>query len=63
MTSDEFDRILTALRHANTITVNGFGSMVQLRAVIEILHSNLHHEDKALYDFDWKTMSFRKKST
>lgn len=62
MTADEFDRILTALRHANTVNLEGYGRMVSLRGVIEILHSNLHHEDKALYEFDWEKHTFRKKN-
>jgi hypothetical protein len=61
VTADEFDRILTSLRHVSTVTVLPLGNMVPLRAVIEILHSNLHHEDKALYEFDWATNSFKKK--
>lgn len=62
MTTDEFDRIFTALRYVTTVSVIPFGNMVPLRAVLEILHSNLHHEDKGLYEFDWTTNSFRKRS-
>lgn len=62
MTADEFDRILVSLKHTNTLNVNGYGPMIQLRAVVEILHSNLHHEDKSLYEFDWNTNSFKKKT-
>lgn len=61
MTADEFDRIWTSLKHLAGIHLNGSGYMVPIRAVVEIIHSNLHPEDKSSYTFDWNTYSIGKK--
>lgn len=61
MTTDEFDRILTSLRHTTTLNVDKYGYMVTLRAVVEILHSQLNYEDKGLYSFDFNNNLFKKK--
>lgn len=61
MTTDEFDRILTSLRHTQMLNIIPMGYMLPYRAVIEILHSNLHPEDKSNYEFDWSQYGVRKK--
>lgn len=61
MTTDEFDRILTALKYTSNLNIIPIGIMIPYRAVVEILHSNLHPEDKTRYAFDWTTNQIHKK--
>jgi hypothetical protein len=61
MTTDEFDRILTSLKHTGGMNIIPLGVVIPYRAVIEILHSNLHPEDKTRYVFDWTKNEVRKK--
>lgn len=48
MTSDEFDRILAAIVEMRALNING-DVMVSINGVLRIIHSNLHHDDKAFY--------------
>lgn len=61
MTSDEFERVVTSLKHVGGLPIVGIGHMIPYRAVIEILHSNLHQEDRASYHFDWVTNTVTKR--
>lgn len=54
MTQDEFERIVVALFHTASLNAGGWGFMVRLSSVLEILHSNLHPEDKQKYVVGFK---------
>lgn len=60
MTTDEFERILVALSHMGCLNING-QIMVPLEGVIKVVHSNLHSDDRSLYEFDFKNYKWIKK--
>lgn len=61
MTTDEFERILMALTHMRALNING-EHMVPLHGVIMVIHSNLNHDDRGLYEFDFKANRWTKRT-
>jgi hypothetical protein len=50
MTQDEFGRIVVALAHSASLNAGAnWGILIRLSSAYEILHSNLHPEDKAKF--------------
>jgi len=61
MTADEFERVMTSLKHTQMLNIHPLGLVLPYRAVVEILISNLHQEDRACYQFDPTTYEIRKR--
>lgn len=61
MTTDEFERILAALKHMRSWSING-EHYVPLAGIIQVIHSNLNHDDRGLYQFDFPNNTWEKKA-
>lgn len=60
MTTEEFERIMTAFSAMAAYNING-NPFVSLENVIKIVHSNLNRDDRGLYIFDFQKGTWVKK--
>jgi hypothetical protein len=65
MTTDEFERIVTAICQMRSVNLanTADGVHVPLNGVLAIIHSNLHPDDKENWILDREAFGVRKRRT